>query len=172
MRAKHFALTAAVAMTLSGPLAWSQQQQPQTPDAAIPGDMQSQERGTLPDTRIQPSMPSHQDQAPIASESADTADTINPALYVDKDVVNTQGDKVGEVDKLVTYRQTAKIAAVIDAGGFLGIGEKSVVVPIEQLRPSGDKVVLDSTISADELKKGTPYEPSQFSALEAQPTSD
>jgi sporulation protein YlmC with PRC-barrel domain len=61
----------------------------------------------------------------------------------DKPVFNEQGERVGEVDDLIIGRD-GKIFAVVEVGGFLGLGEKLVAVPYQSLRVDdrASKVVL------------------------------
>jgi len=72
---------------------------------------------------------------------------------IGKDVVNAQGDKIGSVDDIVIDNKNDKaVYAVVSAGGFLGIGDKKVVVPFEQLAPGQDEAVLTTTATVDQLK--------------------
>ncbi|MGO4726083.1 MULTISPECIES: PRC-barrel domain-containing protein [unclassified Inquilinus] len=49
-------------------------------------------------------------------------------------VTNANGDSIGKTsDVLVTKDSKTVDAVVIDVGGFLGIGSKSVAIPLEQL---------------------------------------
>ena len=92
---------------------------------------------------------------------------INPEDYLHRDVVNTQDNKVGEVEMLVMSR-TGTVEAVIDIGGFLGVGEQRIVVPIDQLQPKDDKVMMSTSLADDELKRATPYKPDDFSPFETE----
>jgi sporulation protein YlmC with PRC-barrel domain len=173
-RSRRLVLAAAAALTLSAPfLAWSGQTQsgPQYPPGSESGGasqsgMQSQEAAPSNPSGMQQSIPSERGQTTAGTELGRTHAAINPTQYVDKEVVNAKGDKVGEVDRLVINNQTRGVEAVIDVGGFLGIGQKKVVIPLEQLQPKDDKVVLSSTLTQDQLKQSTPYEASEFSAFE------
>ncbi len=75
-------------------------------------------------------------------------------------VVNPQNETVGDVDDLVMDRSGRVTAAVIGVGGFLGIGEKSVGVPIESLSPQrtedGD-VQLVTMLSREELEQAPEF---------------
>lgn len=70
-------------------------------------------------------------------------------------VVNPQDEKVGDVSDLLMDESGRVTAAVIGIGGFLGIGEKSVGVPIEALEPrqteNGD-VQLVTMLTREELE--------------------
>src|SRR5256885_1995425 len=45
-----------------------------------------------------------------------------------------QNEKIGSVDGLIVTRDNKVAMAVISVGGFLGIGNKLVAVPFDQLR--------------------------------------
>jgi hypothetical protein len=52
---------------------------------------------------------------------------------------NEQGRDVGEVDNLLIDTQSGRISHVVVAvGGFMGLGEKKVVVPWSELRIAFD----------------------------------
>jgi len=72
---------------------------------------------------------------------------------IGKDVVNAQGDKIGSVDDIVIdAKNDQAVYAVISAGGFLGIGDKKVIVPFDQLAAGQDQAVLQTTATVDQLK--------------------
>lgn len=99
--------------------------------------------------------------------SADTGTmAYNPEDYDGKDVINAKGDKVGEVEKLVINTGDQQVYAVVGVGGFLGIGEKDVAIPLEQLQPQDNNLTLSSGITEDELKNSMSYNESEFSAFE------
>ena len=60
---------------------------------------------------------------------------------VGKSVHNSAGERVGEIDDVVVNRNSRATAAVVGVGGFLGIGEKKVVVPFDSMRMQGDRIV-------------------------------
>lgn len=70
-------------------------------------------------------------------------------------VINPQDEKVGSVDDLVMDQSGRVTAAVIGVGGFLGMGEKNVGVPIEALEPrqteNGD-LQLMTMLTKEELE--------------------
>ena len=53
-------------------------------------------------------------------------------------VVNNAGDAIGEIDDVLVSSDGKQPFAVLSVGGFLGMGERLVVVPYEQLQ-FGDK---------------------------------
>jgi sporulation protein YlmC with PRC-barrel domain len=60
---------------------------------------------------------------------------------VGKSVYNSAGERVGEIDEVVVNRSNRATAAVVGVGGFVGIGEKKVVVPFDNMRMQGDRIV-------------------------------
>ncbi len=54
-------------------------------------------------------------------------------------VYNDQNQKVGTVDDLILKHGNQIVMAVISVGGFLGIGNKLVAVPYDQLHTETNK---------------------------------
>ena len=95
-----------------------------------------------------------------------TTAAIDPKEYQGKEVVTAQGDKVGKVAKLVISNSDRQAYAVVGVGGFLGMGQKDAAIPLDQLQPQEDKLVLSAGITEDALKSGMMYQESEFSAFE------
>jgi len=57
-------------------------------------------------------------------------------------VVNDAGDTVGKVDEIIVGPDGKAPFVVISVGGFLGLGDKLVALPYEQMRTDGKKIVL------------------------------
>jgi hypothetical protein len=63
----------------------------------------------------------------------------------DADVVGPTGDQIGEIEE-VLMTPDGRIAAVsVEFGGFLGFGNKEVVVHIAELQQRGDDFVVGLT---------------------------
>lgn len=70
--------------------------------------------------------------------------------YIGQPVVNSQDETVGDISDLVMDNEGRVTAAVIGVGGFLGIGEKLVGVPLEAIDVRTDEdgnvtLVMQST---------------------------
>jgi sporulation protein YlmC with PRC-barrel domain len=72
-------------------------------------------------------------------------------------VVNEKNEKVGALDDIVIGRDRT-LFAVLQVGGFLGLGSRLVAVPYESLKidDAGKKIELPGA-SKDELKKLTEF---------------
>lgn len=57
-------------------------------------------------------------------------------------VVNTIGETIGKVDDLIVTPNEKVPYAVLSVGGFLGVGDKLVVVPYSQLSVANGKMLL------------------------------
>ena len=62
-----------------------------------------------------------------------------------KDVYDAYGEQIGSVDDLYIDRQERKVRFLeVGAGGFLGIGEKHFLVPVESVTEVGeDRVTIE-----------------------------
>jgi len=82
---------------------------------------------------------------------------------IDKNVYGADGNQVGEVNNLLVGTDGRVHAAVIEFGGFLGIGERKVAVPWDQLTINNDRVTTNMT--ADQIKTAPQWDknkPGQF----------
>ena len=69
-----------------------------------------------------------------------------------KAVYNDNNDKIGDVDDIVfAHNKSGQSFAVIGVGGFLGMGEHDVAVPITHLKYENDKFILPGA-TKDSLK--------------------
>ncbi|KJV09683.1 photosystem reaction center subunit H [Elstera litoralis] len=57
-------------------------------------------------------------------------------------VVNNTGETIGKVDDLIVTPNEKVPYAVLSVGGFLGVGDKLVVVPYSQLSVANGKMLL------------------------------
>jgi sporulation protein YlmC with PRC-barrel domain len=71
----------------------------------------------------------------------------------DLDVYGANNEKIGEIDDLVVNSDGTVAAAVVEVGGFLGLGEKDVLVNFSalQMTMDGDK----TRVSVPEFTKET-----------------
>lgn len=68
-----------------------------------------------------------------------------------KDVFNDKGEKIGSIDDLIVAPDGTLSIAVINIGGFLGIGDHLVAVPVRQFAHIAPKAVLPNA-NKDQLK--------------------
>lgn len=78
--------------------------------------------------------------------------------------VHTAGDEaIGDINDLIIEEKGGIVAAVIGVGGFLGVGEKDVAVPMDKITVTHDtarnEVRLTTTETAESLKAAPEFKP-------------
>jgi sporulation protein YlmC with PRC-barrel domain len=68
-----------------------------------------------------------------------------------QEVYNDKGEKIGKIDDLVVAPDGTLSIAVINVGGFLGMGDHRVAVPVRQFAHIAPKAVLPNA-NKDQLK--------------------
>jgi sporulation protein YlmC with PRC-barrel domain len=114
--------------------------QTQPTDQTQPSDMQGQ------DTTQQPTaeQPSVAEQPPVQAPADLTAaiDTSNAMLasnFIGSAVYSTANENVGDINDVI-FDSAGKVnAVVVGVGGFLGMGEKDVAVPLDKITMSKDE---------------------------------
>jgi PRC-barrel domain len=76
-------------------------------------------------------------------------------------VVNAEGAEVGEIEDLV-LDQNQIAYAVVSVGGFLGMGEKRVAVPLDELQLGEGETYLMTAATQDQLEQMPEYDEQQF----------
>jgi sporulation protein YlmC with PRC-barrel domain len=74
-----------------------------------------------------------------------------------KDVYNDAGEKIGEIDDLIVAPNKSLSYAIVGVGGFLGVGEHQVAVPVSRFKQQMGKIVLRGA-TKDALKKAPKFE--------------
>jgi hypothetical protein len=68
----------------------------------------------------------------------------------DMDLVDGSGNDIGDVEEVLTDASGQPAAVAAEVGGFLGIGDKEVIIGLDQLRVNGDD--LTTTLSKEQLE--------------------
>lgn len=74
-------------------------------------------------------------------------------------VIDSAGEKIGEVEDLLIDDSEKKVRfLLVGSGGFLGLGEKLFLVPVDAITRIGrDSVIIDRT--RDHIASGPAYDP-------------
>lgn len=78
---------------------------------------------------------------------------------IGRDVVNQQGETLGKIRNLAIGSNGQVTYAVLGVGGIVGLGEKDIAVPFNQLQISPDQTRVTLNVSKDRVT-------SEFSAFE------
>jgi len=86
---------------------------------------------------------------PLVSRAEESPNMIPASQWIDHEIYSKSGKQIGEIDDLVVKRSGKIKKVTIDVGGFLGIGEKLVAVPPNELEnlvvKGSSRIVLDTT---------------------------
>jgi hypothetical protein len=96
--------------------------------------------------------------------STNSRGATSVGTYMNRDVYNNAGEKIGVIKDLMVNPDGRIYAAVIGVGGFLGIGEKDVAVTFSSIRTAQHdndrQLVADAT--KDTLKEAPSYRETDF----------
>lgn len=122
---------------------------------AVPGLVLAQERTPA---GSEPSRPAASDtMAPIPGTG--TAEVKGNRL-IGADVKNSANEKIGDVNEVLVTTDGKVNAVIVSVGGFLGLGDRKVVMPWEQLRFSseGSELVVMTNATKESLKSMPEYQ--------------
>jgi sporulation protein YlmC with PRC-barrel domain len=74
-----------------------------------------------------------------------------------KDVYNDAGDKIGDINDLIVTPDRSLSYAIVGVGGFLGMGEHNVAVPVSKFKQQMGKITLPG-VTKDDLKAAPKFE--------------
>jgi putative membrane protein len=92
---------------------------------------------------------------------------LPPEDVIGSKVVTANGDDVGEIEDLVVVQNRERYA-IVSVGGFLGIGDKDVAVPLDQLDPGEDDTYYLAASTEEQLEQMPAYEEGQYQSLAQQ----
>lgn len=97
-------------------------------------------------------------QTPDPTSAADETATGLSAMTAEelegKTVITSSGEEVGEIDSIGESESHQARVATIDVGGFLGIAEKKIAIPLAELEMSSDgNIVTNLTKEAIETEE-------------------
>ncbi len=139
---------------------FSEQQQAQT-DAMAPADQTAQQNVASADNMQADTMQTPAYSGDVAFMSADK-NQIRASTLVGKEVYGADDQSIGGVSDLVLEKDGGTRVALIDVGGFLGIGEKTVAVPFDELhfaQAENGEAKVTVAMSKEQLEQMPTYEP-------------
>lgn len=127
------------------------------------------EQSGQPDVQVeQPGQAEVDVQTPDNQQAGDAAGAGAASWYADmrgeevigKTLYGADGQEIGTVGNVVMAQGDQKPAALVGIGGFLGIGERQVAVPLDRLSMEGDRLVTG--VTRDEFGSMEPYESDRY----------
>lgn len=101
--------------------------------------------------------------------AAAEAEVVEYSIAIDdiigEDVYNTAGEELGEVEDIVLDTASNTPIVVVSVGGFLGLGDREVAFPYDDMTVTGDQIVLDTAMTEDEIGEMPEYEETDYEPL-------
>jgi sporulation protein YlmC with PRC-barrel domain len=72
-------------------------------------------------------------------------------------VMNSADEEIGEVTDIVLNEEDQVVGVVLSVGGFLGIGDKWVGIPIEQVEFNEDEETARAEYASEQLENAPPF---------------
>ena len=94
--------------------------------------------------------PACRHHSPQATGALPGAQGLTVSRVDDMNLYNTQGNELGDVERVV-QGPDGKQYVVIGAGGFLGMGEKHVAIPVERVALRGDRLIIQG-LTEDQIR--------------------
>lgn len=92
----------------------------------------------------------------VAQQQA--ANELRLDWITDATVTSPTGDAIGDINDLIMDADTGQmVAAIVGVGGFLGIGEKQIAVPWDQLTVNYDAQEINSNLTKEEADAASEY---------------
>jgi sporulation protein YlmC with PRC-barrel domain len=83
-----------------------------------------------------------------------------------KEIVDAGGKDLGKVDKVVLDSATGQPYVVLAVGGFLGLGDETITLPLSDMTLSDDKLVIPGRRDEDQLKQRPRYKTADYVDLQ------
>jgi sporulation protein YlmC with PRC-barrel domain len=112
------------------------------------------------------------DQTEATGSTGTIMDSIDPtsaflaSKFIGQTVYSAANENVGEINDMIMDKNGGVVGVIVGVGGFLGIGEKDVVVPLSKLTTAkAENNALKLTISStrEELEAAPAFDRSKLS---------
>lgn len=84
---------------------------------------------------------------------------------IGKDIYGARNEEIGEIEDIVINRNGRVMAALVDVGGFLGIGGRRVAIPMSELARQGDRIVA-TTMTKDRVERLEAYNQNEWTPFD------
>lgn len=158
------AATILLGSTAVAPTAFAQNASPAKPVASdtLKSDTTSTTTTTAPATGAKATATVSTTAAPVVYLTQQGTDQVSASNYIGQDVYAAGEKSIGKINDLIMNKDGTVVAAVIGVGGFLGIAEKNVAIPIAKVIVTHDmkepsKLHLTTMETAETLKNAPEF---------------
>ena len=125
----------------------------QTEDDAPSGDP---EMGTLPEGET------NAYGAETGEQSGQDVTQMSPEELMGMTVTTSEGEELGTIEQVGYSTTRQEQVATLNVGGFLGVGEKLIAVPLSELQVGSDDSLI-TTMSREEIQSEPEFDPAELS---------
>ena len=107
------------------------------------------------DTAAAPAAPAPDATTTVGNAQVSPADAVLASQFMGQAVYTAANENIGEINDLIMNKELDNIVAVVGVGGFLGIGEKDVAIPISDIqviKDADNALRLTTTASKEQLE--------------------
>jgi sporulation protein YlmC with PRC-barrel domain len=125
---------------------------PAQPDPATSSPPASAATSPAPSPGATPPSPTPAPQEPtVSAPPPPPTKQISVSALTEKDLESPKENEVGDIERVVEANSDKKQYLVISRGGFLGLFESEVLVPLENVAAQGDRIVLRN-VTEEQIK--------------------
>lgn len=96
---------------------------------------------------------------------------VRAEQVIGSEIYSAKGERVGEIEDLVIGEKDKVTYAIVDVGGFLGMGEHQVALPFDELAARDDSsLMMSESMDKEELRQMEEFHRSE--AYEDMPGGD
>lgn len=131
----------------------------------------TQESGqsSQPAAQQQPRQPEQTPGAPVDDPAALLGVMVSTEFILGSNIQDTNGEDLGQITQLIINPDTGLVSyAVVSGGGFMGIGEKSIVIPWRAIKLVRDKSNIILNVSKTVIEEAPEYPHEGASAEQSQ----
>ncbi|MGH6900669.1 MAG: PRC-barrel domain-containing protein [Geminicoccaceae bacterium] len=91
--------------------------------------------------------------------------TVSASDVIGAEVVDARGEKIAEVSDIVQARDGGELYAILDVGGFLGMGDKVVALALDQFQVAEDDQIVLPQATESQLEEMPVYNEEDYEQL-------
>jgi sporulation protein YlmC with PRC-barrel domain len=85
---------------------------------------------------------------------------VSAKALLDENVMNSANENIGDINDILIDREGKVAAVIVGVGGFLGMGEKDVALPYDQLtfgKDDNNELVIGTSATKESLESAPEY---------------
>jgi hypothetical protein len=159
---KRFAIPAIpLAVLMASGVAFAQTTPDQQPSTQ-PQEMQQQKQPEQQQPEAQQPAPSPDSGLTV---NVDASKAVLATSFIGSSVFTTTNENIGDINDLIFDDKGAVQAAIVGIGGFLGMGEKDVALPLNKItvtRDENNAIKLTVQATREELERAPAFDKTLF----------